>query len=363
MRLVARVAPAVLLAVMAVGSGAGAQTAGGPADAPGTAAPVGPVGGVKAAVGVRALAIDAFPRLRDRAAGVDPDCFCDDPRTPRPPPDRARKPSRITGWPRIPDLPQVKAKIAITNRIVSHAEAACNPTGTLLTRDEADILNRRPRVAPLPAKESPRPTPPRAQDPESERLIRDVREAHSVGAVRSLRRHAERMGPGEALGAGRPADPRLTAGEDGGTPTLLERADAHGRAHERTAAAAANLDHLDRNSDDAAAMRSLALTMLLAGRTASADEALLRAYAADPSLARRPIDRGVMPPGVTLRRLVTDAISRATRLDTPGAWLTAAVLVQGEGRREVAARLVERARRAGLEGFVADALVSALAER
>ncbi len=139
--------------------------------------------------------------------------------------------------------------------------------------------------------------------------------------------------------------------------TPLEQADAALRDGEVQAAIRQYREYLDKTPDDAPAMRSLALALLAGRQPSQAAAVMALAYQKDPSLARRPIDPGQVKNDLSgMRTLVQSAVRYANKVDSGSAWLTVAVLIQGEGRVAVAKKMVLRAKAHGLDAKVADEL-------
>ncbi len=344
---------------------------GDPTDLKPAAAGVSGGGGTRAAGGVRSEGAPvrlSFSRIVDDAFGVPSKAPRPISGLPRPRFPQNTRAGWIPGWARIPDLPQVKAKVPFTNRFVSRAEA------------------ERKKAAENPA--------PRANDSDSSqeqreqaRRLREAIATGDTGTVRTIRaeeaarrakfeRSIDRMIERNEVidGDRRRPDGRAIDGGSNGTPdarvlavdsgslTARERADRLVRAGGFESAAREYAAHLGANADDAGAARSLAVALLLAGKPGHAAEAILEAYRIEPGLAARPYDPSVLPANVSLRSLVTRSVTKADRAKTPGAWLLAAALAQAEGRRDVAARLVERARAAGLDEGIVGEFMAALSK-
>lgn len=391
-----------------------------------TSAPVGGVNanrGVNAAASIRRITVNAIPRLGGVTSlpgrplsGVGP----------RPKALANTRPNWISGWPRIPDLPQVKAKIAYTNRIISRRDVEKNP-GLLKKRPD----NMTPRVTNGPT---------RAFQDQSQRLnsLRDAVKSGDTNEVIRIRRgvggdiippprsmntgvSGGATGSGAAGGAvgvgtatGVPGSPGTTSARGGASggiapinggacvggscgvqrtsdgraignsnvsrpderlfgeqgPAMVEpalapltdaeRAAEFTRARDTVSAADAYLRHLADHEDDAVAARSLAVVLLLANKPVHAGDAMVEAYRMDIGLAALPYDAGSLPEGAGLGALLSKAAARANRDGSAGVWLTASVLAQAQNRPDTAARFIERARAAGLDAPIADAMVSAL---
>ncbi len=278
----------------------------------------------------------------------------------------------IPGWPRIPALPQIRAKVPITNRPVSRAEA---------DRKEAE----RPQADGQPATQPDQQPDQSATErpPVSEGQAARIRRLGDAGraiAAEDDRRRREldrfvRDGErgersddesgvveGRAIDSqpGANSDTRLLA--DSGQLTARERADRLLAAGEIESAADEYLNALAENPGDADSARALAVALLVADKPEHAGRTVVEAYRLDLTLTGRPYDPSSLPDGVLSRSLISRLVKIAGRTKSPGTWLLAASLAQAEGRRDVAARFVERARSAGLDGPIADAFVVSLAK-
>lgn len=144
-------------------------------------------------------------------------------------------------------------------------------------------------------------------------------------------------------------------------PTVLERADALLASGQARAATEAYRKYLDDVPDDAAVMRSLALALMADRRFDESVAVLAMAYQKSPRLARTPVDAALIADdAASLRRRVNSAVGYANRVRSGSAWLLAAVLVQAEGRDDVALSMVERGREQGLHADVATELAAVL---
>lgn len=121
-------------------------------------------------------------------------------------------------------------------------------------------------------------------------------------------------------------------------------------------------DHLARFPGDARAGRSLGLALLLDRRPDEAFREIERAYRIDPGLASRPVRSEQFGDAYAFRRVLDDAARAADKSDTPGAWLTVAVLMQADGRADAARSAIGRARAAGLDNAVVDAMRGVIPE-
>lgn len=113
--------------------------------------------------------------------------------------------------------------------------------------------------------------------------------------------------------------------------------------------------HLKDHPEDHDAMRALAVAMVRGNSIVEASALMRAAYHADPSLADRPFEGeewGLVKG--KLRDVVTAATSAAHKHKSGSAWLTVTVLMQSEGRLDLAQSMLERGEKAGLEiGIVA----------
>lgn len=124
-------------------------------------------------------------------------------------------------------------------------------------------------------------------------------------------------------------------------------------------------EHLQNPETDAdgATVRLLALALLDGNRMLDAGEAMRKAYRTDVGLVELPLDAAEH--GLTERRiraLTVRAVEYANREKTADAWLTVAVLMQGQGRGSVARQTTEQAIAAGLERQIGDPLLDAIGQ-
>lgn len=108
-------------------------------------------------------------------------------------------------------------------------------------------------------------------------------------------------------------------------------------------------EHLDTDWEDTVSLRLFGVSLLAAGRAAEAMGPVRLAHQVTPALGESGIDPAMVGGDGELRRLVLRAVRQANELDSASAWLLATVLVQGEGRADVARKFLERAKDAGLE--------------
>jgi hypothetical protein len=95
---------------------------------------------------------------------------------------------------------------------------------------------------------------------------------------------------------------------------------------------------------DARAMRLAGLAAAGEGRFEEAERLLEEAYAADTGLEGTPMEgRLLIGGGLELREIVNGAVAHAQRTGRAASWEMVAVLMQSEGRFDVARRMAERA--------------------
>jgi len=108
--------------------------------------------------------------------------------------------------------------------------------------------------------------------------------------------------------------------------------------------------HVQADPDDAEVRRVLAVACLTDRDHARGCREMLEAYRTFPPLASMPFDVEALPGGTSeLRDLTRRAVRMAHRSQQPADWLTVVVLMQAEGRSEVAMSVLDRAERSGLD--------------
>lgn len=144
--------------------------------------------------------------------------------------------------------------------------------------------------------------------------------------------------------------------------TPLEIADAHLQTG-RTADAMKGYEaYLDEHPEDAGALRSLGIAMVIDGQLKEGVATIAHAYRTDPALADRPMRAVSFPRGEGgLHRLVSTTVRHAHEVKSASSWLAVGVLMQAQGRPGQAGKMIARAEAAGLEAAVADRLELALA--
>ncbi|MBK9189895.1 MAG: hypothetical protein IPM33_13195 [Phycisphaerales bacterium] len=120
-------------------------------------------------------------------------------------------------------------------------------------------------------------------------------------------------------------------------------------------------EHLRDEPSDTRALRLLSLALLDARDYEDAAAVMGLAYRTDPGLANEAIAFGSA--GLSegrMRELLTRAVGFAHKVNSASAWLMVGAIMQAEGRENLARTMIERARKAGLEPAVYDALVAEL---
>lgn len=119
--------------------------------------------------------------------------------------------------------------------------------------------------------------------------------------------------------------------------------------------------YLNSEPDDAEAMRLLALALVSNGQVREAAAMMSFAYGADRSLAHEPLGPSNLAAGSRgLREAVRESVAFAHEEESSSAWLLVSVLMQAEGRDNVALRMLERSIDAGLDERVGIAMRAAL---
>ncbi len=159
-----------------------------------------------------------------------------------------------------------------------------------------------------------------------------------------------------------PQGPAGSAGaaEDPATPVELARLALRlGRWEE---AVGLFREHLDTDWEDTESLRLFGVALLASGKPAEAMGPVRLAHQITPALGESGIDPSMVGGEGELRKLMLRAVRQANELESASAWLLATVLVQGEGRRDVARKFLGRAEEAGLEAEVVSWLETGLGE-
>lgn len=163
----------------------------------------------------------------------------------------------------------------------------------------------------------------------------------------------DRLPPSPVPEPAREEELRVTSGRELG--------DVYLRLGEPESALRVYREHLGKLPGDARAWRSSGLAMLVANRSeAEAFKAIERAYRIQPDLAWSPVRVADFESAYVFRALTDRVLESARRRGSAPGWLTAAVLLQADGRAKEAREAVARARDRGLEAVVARELERAL---
>ena len=152
------------------------------------------------------------------------------------------------------------------------------------------------------------------------------------------------------------------AGAKTDTRPTLDRAEEAYRTGDLSVSLALFQEYVSKNPDDAAARRLQGLALIDAGKLIDGVDTVFAAYASKPKLARDPLRPGDLRDGsggFADRR--GRVLGLASRTGGAPANFVGAVLAQGEGRNELAAKLLDRAVKAGLVKAVADEFQATLA--
>lgn len=146
--------------------------------------------------------------------------------------------------------------------------------------------------------------------------------------------------------------------------TLVERAEVELGFGDAERAVELYRKHLEQAPGDMASVRALGVALLKADRYEDAAATVHLAYATDPMLARNALGSWVGgDSALGMRKLRSDAARHANRVDTASSWLMVVVLMQAEGMKDQALKLLDRAEDHGLETDVVSALRAELTAR
>lgn len=121
---------------------------------------------------------------------------------------------------------------------------------------------------------------------------------------------------------------------------------------------------VQKDKNDAGAMRLLAVSLLESRQPDDAAAMLRQAYTMDPTLAGRQLDADNLGMNSARRSsLVNRSVEYANRVNSASSWLMVSVMMQTDGRFELARRMLARASDQGLDPAVFKAMDSALAAR
>ncbi len=157
--------------------------------------------------------------------------------------------------------------------------------------------------------------------------------------------------PATDSSAGEPAPVQLSGVELG--MALL-------RAGDLARAIAELRDHLDADPEDYHAMRVLGAALIENRETGDGFAMIRLAYGSDPALGGERLDGRLFASAKRLRDAVRIAVKAAHREPSSSAWLAVVVLMQAEGRDDVALKMLERAKDNYLSEEIARALEAGL---
>lgn len=120
--------------------------------------------------------------------------------------------------------------------------------------------------------------------------------------------------------------------------------------------------HLAEFPEDWMAMREMAVALLEFGRVQDAQDLMAVAYVQDPELGIYPVSSMIYGEGFmsAMDRLVQRAVRHAHGEPSADGWLLVAVLMQADGRAEVARKMIDRAAELGLEESILEGFRSTL---
>jgi hypothetical protein len=119
--------------------------------------------------------------------------------------------------------------------------------------------------------------------------------------------------------------------------------------------------YLGTYANDAFAQRGLGLVELGRGNAVEGSRWIAAAYRAERSLSVSPPSPEGVGGTAVYQRMLDTAVANASRATSPEAWLSVAILQHGLGQREAALQSMQRAREAGMEVGVLDAMTAAIA--
>lgn len=162
--------------------------------------------------------------------------------------------------------------------------------------------------------------------------------------------------------AQQPQAPAPAAPSEAAHPvTEREVGDLYLRSGESRSAATSYRAYLKKNPQDGMVMRSLGMALFESGQTKEAVATIAMAYRVEPSLAENPFPADVLAGGAEeVRTNIRKASVYANKTKGAAEWLTVAVLMQAEGRDDLARTMLDRASAAGLDPALALRLRQAL---
>ncbi|MBL4809970.1 MAG: hypothetical protein JKY43_07950, partial [Phycisphaerales bacterium] len=119
--------------------------------------------------------------------------------------------------------------------------------------------------------------------------------------------------------------------------------------------------HLQEFPEDWMVVREMAVALLEGRRVADAGKLMYEAYVQDPELGIMPVNGLILGESKELMmKLVVRAVRAAHREPSAQGWLLVAVLMQAQGRVELAGEMLDRADELGLDGKISWGLHEAL---
>lgn len=147
-------------------------------------------------------------------------------------------------------------------------------------------------------------------------------------------------------------------------PTAFEKGLLAFRAGRSADAARIWKDVVQKDHEDITTMRLLAIALFEAREVDNAAAMMRQAYRADPTLATRELDVDLLNLSPSRRGvLVNRASEYANRIGSASGWLSVTVLMQADGRYELARKMLKRSADEGLEPDIKNALDAALAAK
>ncbi len=111
--------------------------------------------------------------------------------------------------------------------------------------------------------------------------------------------------------------------------------------------------HIQEHTDDSEALREFALTMFELERPEEGFAAIRKAYRDQPDLVSSPLElRRLGFESSRSRKLMGKVSPTANKLKTSSAWLSLAVLLQGQDKARAALRIIQKAEEAGLDAEI-----------
>ena len=162
-------------------------------------------------------------------------------------------------------------------------------------------------------------------------------------------------------GATRRAIAEQATAAPGPAPTAYDYGVAEFRNRQSDLAVKYLAEAVRKDKEDTGAMRALALALLDTRQPDDAAAMLRRAYSLDPLLADHALDIDVLGLDAARRSsLINRSVDYANRVGSASSWLMVTVLMQADGRYELARRMLKRAADAGLEPEIVQSMDAAL---